>query len=247
MTPKLTYDIFSSRSTSPDAASTKMSSRRRRYRRGTKSCDVLPVKAVTQDLQESITQKKLKLISNLKLKTDEIHAMRDLLDIEIHQNECLGQEVLDLVQSRCNEKELEKYNHFIEDANNITNLLLSLSGRLSLVENAIKMNVGMAKDQMKFLCQKRAKLLEQFNDAKDLKIFTDKQQQIVSEFLLRQFSRKQMSLFERYIKMKSSLIVEQRELDDKARLIEMQMQCLRDSIPESEQFRLQPILDKALL
>lgn len=50
--------------------------------------------------------------------------------------------------------------------------------------------------------------------------------------------------YEHYIKMKSALIMEQRELDDKAKLGEEQMQCLRESLPEEWQIHLDKMLEE---
>ena len=44
--------------------------------------------------------------------------------------------------------------------------------------------------------------------------------------------------------MKSALIMEQRELDDKVQLGEDQIQCLKDSLPEEWQIKLDEMLDE---
>lgn len=43
--------------------------------------------------------------------------------------------------------------------------------------------------------------------------------------------KSQFADYEHYIQMKSALIVEQREFDDKINLGEEQMQCLKDALP----------------
>ena len=94
------------------------------------------------------------------------------------------------------------------------------------------------------LCEKRKKLTEQHNDAKQLKESIDKRQKTVSEILAGYFDQDQFADYEHYIKMKSALIMEQRELDDKTKLGQEQMQCLRDSLPEEWQNNLDQLLEE---
>ena len=92
------------------------------------------------------------------------------------------------------------------------------------------------------LCEKRRKLSEQHKEAKQLKENIDRRQKNVSEILARHFDREQFADYEHYIKMKSALIMEQRELDDKTKLGREQMQCLRDSLPDEWQTNLDKLI-----
>ena len=65
--------------------------------------------------------------------------MKGLLDVEMRENESLGKQVCNLTKSVCSQREQEKFNIFVQDVDKIINLLLSLSGRLARVENAIQM------------------------------------------------------------------------------------------------------------
>ena len=65
--------------------------------------------------------------------------MKGWLDIEMQENETLGTQVKDLAKELCSEKEFDKYMSFAQEVDKIINLLLSLSGRLARVENAILM------------------------------------------------------------------------------------------------------------
>jgi len=94
------------------------------------------------------------------------------------------------------------------------------------------------------LYEKRRKLTEQHKEAKQLKENIDRRQKIVSEILVKHLNREQFADYEHYIKMKSALIMEQRELDDKTKLGREQMQCLRDSLPEDLQTNLDKIIDE---
>lgn len=55
----------------------------------------------------------------------------------MEDNETLGREVEATVQRLCQPKQLEKFRMFVGDLDKVVSLLLSLSGRLARVENAL--------------------------------------------------------------------------------------------------------------
>uniref|UniRef100_H2ZIQ7 ASD2 domain-containing protein n=1 Tax=Ciona savignyi TaxID=51511 RepID=H2ZIQ7_CIOSA len=194
------------------------------------------------DNVEDINSKKVELVLSIKSKLCELESMKETLQVEMRENERLGGQVLTLVQRVCSDREQEKYNIFAHDVDKIINLLLSLSGRMARVENAIEMlHPNADKHEMEQLEEKRRKLAEQHVEARQLKANIDRRQKAVSETLAAYFDQEQFADYEHYIKMKSALIMEQRELDDKAKLGEEQMQCLTESLSEEWQQRLQSI------
>lgn len=56
---------------------------------------------------------------------------------DINANSALGEEVEANLKAVCKSNEFEKYRLFIGDLDKVVNLLLSLSGRLARVENAL--------------------------------------------------------------------------------------------------------------
>ncbi|XP_076799365.1 uncharacterized protein LOC143473207 isoform X4 [Clavelina lepadiformis] len=198
-----------------------------------------------QDTLEEIIQKKMELVLSINTKLSELKNMKTLLDVEMRENECLGTQVMKLTKACCKPREQEKYVLFVQDVDKIINLLLSLSARLARAENAIQMHpVGADKQEMELLFDKRNKLMEQHKEAKLLKENIDRRQKAVSETLASYFDQEEFADYEHYIKMKSALIMEQRELDDKAKLGEEQMQCLRESLPEEWQIHLDKMLEE---
>lgn len=63
-------------------------------------------------------------------------AQRGLQD-DISANSALGEEVESQLKSVCKPNELDKFRLFVGDLDRVVNLLLSLSGRLARVENAL--------------------------------------------------------------------------------------------------------------
>lgn len=62
---------------------------------------------------------------------------RESLQQDILDNNTLGDEVEDRVQQVCKPNELDKFRMFVGDLDKVVSLLLSLSGRLARVENAL--------------------------------------------------------------------------------------------------------------
>lgn len=62
---------------------------------------------------------------------------RHSLQEDVEENEALGQEVEATVQRLCQPNQLDKFRMFVGDLDKVVNLLLSLSGRLARVENAL--------------------------------------------------------------------------------------------------------------
>lgn len=56
---------------------------------------------------------------------------------DMQDNNALGEEVEATVQGVCKPNELEKFRMFVGDLDKVVSLLLSLSGRLARVENAL--------------------------------------------------------------------------------------------------------------
>ncbi|XP_018104730.1 protein Shroom2 isoform X1 [Xenopus laevis] len=121
---------------------------------------------------------------------------------------------------------------FIGDLEKIVNLLLSLSGRLARVENALNnLDETVSPDERKTLLQKRKLLTRQHEDAKELKENLDRRERTVYDILATYHNEGNLADYDHFVKMKSALILEQRELEDKIKLGEEQLKCLTESLP----------------
>uniref|UniRef100_A0A4W6ESW5 Shroom family member 2 n=1 Tax=Lates calcarifer TaxID=8187 RepID=A0A4W6ESW5_LATCA len=132
------------------------------------------------------------------------------LQEDVEDNETLGREVEATVQRLCQPNQLDKFRMFVGDLDKVVSLLLSLSGRLARVENALNSLEDEAPpEEKRTLTEKRKLLMRQHEDAKELKENLDRRERL----------------------MKSALIIEQRKLEDKIKLGEEQLKCLLDSLP----------------
>lgn len=77
------------------------------------------------------------LINSLSKKLQVLREARESLQDDILDNNALGDEVEARVQQVCKPNELDKFRMFVGDLDKVVSLLLSLSGRLARVENAL--------------------------------------------------------------------------------------------------------------
>jgi len=77
------------------------------------------------------------LIDSLSKKLQVLREARESLQEDILDNNSLGDEVEARVQQVCKPNELDKFRMFVGDLDKVVSLLLSLSGRLARVENAL--------------------------------------------------------------------------------------------------------------
>lgn len=77
------------------------------------------------------------LIDSISRKLQVLREARESLLEDIQANNALGDEVEAIAKDVCKPNEFDKFRMFIGDLDKVVNLLLSLSGRLARVENAL--------------------------------------------------------------------------------------------------------------
>ncbi|XP_038658506.1 protein Shroom2 isoform X2 [Scyliorhinus canicula] len=184
------------------------------------------------ELSHDLTEKKQELIDSISKKLQVLREARESLQDDIQANNLLGDEVEAFVKEVCKPNEFEKFRMFIGDLDKVVNLLLSLSGRLARVENALNtLEESASPDERRTLTQKQKLLTRQHEDAKELKENLDRRERVVLDILCSYLTDELLQDYEHFVKMKSALIIEQRELEDKIKLGEEQLKCLLESLP----------------
>lgn len=184
------------------------------------------------ELEYDLTNKKQELIDSLSRKLQVLREARESLLEDMQDNNTLGEEVEDTVQAICKPNELDKFRMFVGDLDKVVSLLLSLSGRLARVENALNnLEEGVSAEEKHTLTEKRKLLIRQHEDAKELKENLDRRERLVFEILASYLSEDCLADYQHFVKMKSALIIEQRKLEDRIKLGEEQLKCLKDSLP----------------
>ncbi|XP_071320480.1 protein Shroom2-like isoform X2 [Trachinotus anak] len=191
------------------------------------------------ELDVDLASKKQELISSLARKLEVLREARQSLQEDVEENESLGREVEATVQRLCQPNQLDKFRMFVGDLDKVVSLLLSLSGRLARVENALNSLEDEAPpEEKRTLTEKRKLLMRQHEDAKELKENLDRRERLVSGIMEVHLDAESLDDYRHFVKMKSALIIEQRKLEDKIKLGEEQLKCLLDSLPLEQRPRL---------
>ncbi|XP_033864114.3 protein Shroom2-like isoform X1 [Acipenser ruthenus] len=189
------------------------------------------------ELDHDLSEKKQELIDSISRKLQVLREARESLQEDIQANIALGEEVEEIVKQVCKPNEFDKFRMFIGDLDKVVSLLLSLSGRLARVENALNnLDETASTEEKRTLTDKRKLLIRQHEDAKELKENLDRRERVVFDILASYLNEENLADYEHFVKMKSALIIEQRKLEDKIKLGEEQLKGLTDSLPlESRQ------------
>uniref|UniRef100_A0A8C6TZN5 Shroom family member 2 n=1 Tax=Neogobius melanostomus TaxID=47308 RepID=A0A8C6TZN5_9GOBI len=192
-----------------------------------------------EELDMDLANKKQELIDSLTKKLQVLREARESLQEDVLDNNALGDEVEAQVQLVCKPNELDKFRMFVGDLDKVVSLLLSLSGRLARVENALNsLEEDATPEERRTLIEKRKLLIRQHEDAKELKENLDRRERVVFDILSNYLQEETLTDYEHFVKMKSALIIEQRKLEDKIKLGEEQLKCLLDSLPIEQRLNL---------
>ncbi|TTX06325.1 Protein Shroom1 [Bagarius yarrelli] len=179
-----------------------------------------------------VTEKKRELMAGIQEQLESLEEVRSALRREEEEVNLLGRSLKVLVEERCSLAELERYTQFIEDLERVISLLFCLSARLARVQNALSTaHQNMDPEEKDSLLSRHQLLCKQREDAKDLKENLDRRERMVSTFLAKQLMEVQLQEYRRFIQNKASLLIHQKELEEKQRLGKEQLQALLNSIP----------------
>uniref|UniRef100_A0A8C3GL74 Protein Shroom1 n=1 Tax=Cairina moschata TaxID=8855 RepID=A0A8C3GL74_CAIMO len=185
----------------------------------------------TKDLDD-ITCKKLELVSSLRSKLQALWEDRELVLSEASECAARGKELEATVHDVCKPNEFERYLMFIGDLEKVVSLLLCLSSRLARVQNAMRKIDGNTDAEEKQSLNERHKLLSrQREDAKDLKENLDRRGRVVSGILAKYLTEQQLQDYRRFVQEKTSLLIEQKDLEEQIKFFEEQLENLEKSIP----------------
>ncbi|XP_042663372.1 protein Shroom4 isoform X3 [Tyto alba] len=186
---------------------------------------VAPVRSLPSQLQ---------LIESLSRKLAVLREAQRGLQEDISANGALGEDVAARLQALCTPGEFDKYRLFVGDLDKVVNLLLSLSGRLARVETALgSLGPHAPAEDKVALREKQRLLVAQLEDAKELKEHVGRREEAVGAMVARYLPAEHLQDYQHFVKMKSALIAEQRELEEKIKLGQEQIRCLRESLGQA--------------
>ncbi|XP_077080876.1 protein Shroom1 [Siphateles boraxobius] len=179
-----------------------------------------------------IIDKKRWLIARIEERLKCVEEVRSGVQGEVKENGVCGDAMEALVRESCMPAELERYTQFIGDLERVVSLLLCLSARLARVENALSAaDDSMDTEEKQSLDNRYRLLCKQREDAKDLKENLDRRERLVSSFLSKQLTDTQMQEYRLFIQTTASLLIRQKDLEEKQRLGEEQLEALLSTIP----------------
>ncbi|XP_025025852.1 protein Shroom4 isoform X1 [Python bivittatus] len=189
-----------------------------------------------EELDHDLAQKKVQLIESIGRKLMVLQEAQQGLQDDLSANTALGREVENYIKGACKPHELEKFRLVIGDLDKVVNLLLSLSGRLARVENALsgldaQEEEEEEEEEKMALLEKKRLLMAQLEDAKELQEHVAQREKLVFASVSRCLPAEQLQDYQHFVRMKSALAIQQRQLDDKIKLGEEQLRCLRESLP----------------
>ncbi|KAK1896644.1 Protein Shroom2 [Dissostichus eleginoides] len=177
------------------------------------------------------------LMQSLSRKLSVLQEAQQSLQEDVQDNNALGGAVEAQVQLLCKPNEIEKFRMFVGDLDKVVSLLLSLSGRLARVENAIdSLEEDAPPQERRLLTDKRNVLIRQHEDAKELKENLDRRERLVFDILSLHLHQDLLTDYQHFVKMKSALLIEQRKLEDKIKLGEEQLRGLKESLENRTSF-----------
>uniref|UniRef100_A0A8C0F773 Shroom family member 1 n=1 Tax=Bubo bubo TaxID=30461 RepID=A0A8C0F773_BUBBB len=172
----------------------------------------------------------LELISSLRSKLQSLWEERELVLSEARECAERGEELEATVRDVCKPNEFERYMMFIGDLEKVVSLLLCLSSRLARVQNAMRRIDGNTDAEEKQSLNERHKLLSrQREDAKDLKENLDRRERVVSGILAKYLTDQQLQDYRRFVQVKTSLLIEQKDLEEQIKFFEEQLENLEKS------------------
>lgn len=189
-------------------------------------------KDVQCNTEMDIVSKKKQLMAHIKHQLKSLEDVRSAVQAEEKANGARGEAVQALVGLCCIPAELERYTQFIGDLERVLSLLLCLSARLARVQNALStVDDSIDAEEKQSLDSRYRLLCKQRDDAKDLKDNLDRRERLVSGILCKQLTDTQMQEYRRFIQTKASLLIRLKDLDEKQRLGEEQLEALLCSLP----------------
>ncbi|XP_075457210.1 protein Shroom1 [Ascaphus truei] len=181
---------------------------------------------------DDITSKKMELISNIHSKLEALWGQREFLLSDIHENMTRGRDLEAMVKGISKPNEYERYMMFIGDLEKVVSLLFCLSMRLARVENAMsKIDDNTDAEERQSLKQRHSLLSRQREDAKDLKENLDRRERVVTGILAKYLSEHQLQDYKYFVRLKTSFLIEQKDLEEKIKCHEEQLESIHNSIP----------------
>ncbi|NWZ81294.1 SHRM1 protein, partial [Poecile atricapillus] len=172
------------------------------------------------------------LMATLQSRLQALWEEQELVLLEVRECAKWGEKLEVMVRDLCKPNEFGRYMMLIGDLEKVVSLLLCLSSRLTRVQDAMSRMDGNTEAEEKQSLIERHKLLsQQWEDAKDLKENLDRRERVVSGILAKYLTEQQLQDYQHFVQVKTSLLIEQKDLEEQIKFFQEQLENLEQSIP----------------
>ncbi|XP_067632006.1 protein Shroom isoform X2 [Eurosta solidaginis] len=197
--------------------------------------EVLLTNGESESESSDLLKKKVdELIKQLYRKIDILNEEQVALKEEADLNDELGNSLVNKLTDKVRPIEATKCRTYIDDVGQITSLLLSLSERLARIENSLTTVSDENGPEKKSLELKRDRLLDQLAEAKRLKEDIERRGSSVIGIVEKNLSADEYADFDYFINMKAKLIADTRDIADKIKCGEEQLNALSEALIQSD-------------
>ena len=123
---------------------------------------------------------------------------------------------MQIVENHAEQREIDKFKLHLTEIETITSVLLKLSSRWSNIENALRKSSEQNKGT---LVEQRDKIRKKHDEAKYLKEGIDRRTRALCLLFRKYFSDEQSDAFERFLRLKSRLMLETKDIEDEEELL----------------------------
>lgn len=135
------------------------------------------------------------------------------------------------VGQACAPHELERFSRFMADLERVLGLLLLLGSRLARVHRALaRAGADSDPEEQASLLQRLGLLQRQEKDAKELKQHVARRERALRELLARALPAEELSAYRTLLAGKAAVLAQQRSLDERVRLIQDQLDAVRNDL-----------------
>ncbi|XP_017022380.1 protein Shroom isoform X3 [Drosophila kikkawai] len=177
-----------------------------------------------------IKQKLDELIKHLNQKIGSLKREQQTIGEESSANDKLGQDLFARLAEKVRPSEASKFRTYVDDVGHITSLLLSLSERLAQTESSLETR----QHEKGALESKRDLLYEQLEEAQRLKADIDRRGTSIAGLLGKNLSADLCADYDYFINMKAKLIADARDLAERIKGSEEQLEALGDALVQSD-------------
>uniref|UniRef100_A0A5S6QT09 ASD2 domain-containing protein n=1 Tax=Trichuris muris TaxID=70415 RepID=A0A5S6QT09_TRIMR len=185
---------------------------------------------VTTSSCDDLEKEKLDLIARLARKLKVLKEEKREIEEEIKANEAIGNDLLCYVEnSQASAAVKQKLRTYAQDVERITKLFLKLSAQLKRIVRQLNRAGDGHPAELRTLRDRRSLLLSQLEDARELKEGIYGRGVQLARLLPEVLAPEQMIDYQYFVQMKSKLLVEAQEIDDKIAHGEEQKEFLERS------------------